>query len=282
MKRLVLTRTAFVVALGLCSLSLTSPAGGDDVGRLIDEALALSGLAKQLDMLTGTMVAAVPDEAFSSEKARKEVDRFVDKAASEKALASKIRDTIRLDFDRDALNKVVDFYQSRVGRKVGRLQGKALIPSSIQDVREGRNIVTSLSESRTATIKRIIGAQQVYQANFQLLDQMVNGLADGFLSRGHADAERIRDRLKNLVEKARSADEHTGRLAMVAYARTLRDLDDKELEDFAKFNESEPAEWFRNRVQRGLEEAVYMSAKALGQAITKSERPATSTTTGDR
>jgi hypothetical protein len=282
MKRLDLTRTALVVALGWCSLFLTSPAGSDDVGRLIDETLALSGLTKQLDMLTGTMVAAVPDDAFSSGKARKEVDRFVDKAASREALASKVRDAVRLDLDRDALNKVLDFYRSRLGRKVGRLQGRALIPSSIQDVREGRNVVASLSKSRTATLERIIGAQRVDQANFQLLDQMVNGLADGFLSRGHVEAERIRDQLKSLVERARAADEHTERLAMAAYARTLRDLNDKELDELAEFHESEPAEWFRNRVQRGLEEAVYMSAKALGEAITESERPASSARSGNR
>ncbi len=282
MKRLEPARSALVVVLGLCTVFLTSPAGCDDVDKLIDEALTLSGLAKQLDMLTATMVAAVPDDAFSSGKARKSVDRFVDKAASEDALASKVRYAIRLDLNRDALNKVLDFYRSRLGRKVGRLQGRALIPSSIQDVREGRNIVASLSESRTATFERIIRAQRVYRANFQLLNQMANGLADGFLSRGHAEAQRIRDQLKSLVERAHAAEEHMGRLAMATYAQTLRDLSDKELEDLANFHESEPAEWFRSRVQRGLEEAVYVSARALGEAITKSDRPTSSASTGDR
>ena len=72
------------------------------------------------------------------------------------------------------------------------------------------------------------------------------------------------------------------RLTLAAYARTLRDLNDKELEQLAKFHESEPAEWFRGRVQKGLEEAVYISAKALGEAITKSDRPTSSARTGER
>ncbi|MDQ7784988.1 MAG: hypothetical protein RDU20_19040 [Desulfomonilaceae bacterium] len=282
MKRLDLACIALVVAFGLCTVFLTSPAGCDDVDRSIDEVLTLSGVSKQLDTLTSAMAAAVPDDAFSSGKTRKEVDRFLEKAAREHPLASKVRYAIKLDLNRDALYKVLDFYRSRLGRKVGRLQGNALIPSSIQEVREGRHIVASLPRPRADVLERIIDAQRVTRANFRLLDQMVNGLADGFLDRGHSEAERIRDQLRYLVEKAQAADDYMGGLAMAAYARTLRDLNDKELNELAEFNESEPARWFHDRVQRGVEEAVYKSARTLGEAITEAETPKPSADAADR
>ncbi len=282
MKILERTLSAFVVALITCSVCFTSLAQCDELDRLIDETLDRSGLSKQLDMLAGTMVAAVPEDALPNGMTRKEVGRFVEKSASEEALASKVRESIRLDFNPEALKKVLEFYRSGLGRKVGRLQGRALVPSSIQDVREGRSVTASLSESREATLGRIIRAQRVYRTNCRLLHQMVNGLADGSLGRGHVEAERIRDRFKSLVEKARAAKEHTERLALAAYARTLRHLSDKELEELAVFHESEPAEWFRSRVQQGLNEAVYMSARALGEAITETKRTGSSDGSGGR
>ncbi|MFH1116599.1 MAG: hypothetical protein V1792_22015 [Pseudomonadota bacterium] len=282
MKRLERTRSTFFAALIMCSLCFTSSADCDELDRLIDETSAFSGLSKQLEMLTGTMVAAVPEEALSNGMSRKEIGRFMEKSAGEEALASKVRESIRLDLNREALEKVSKFYRSGLGRKVGRLQGRALIPSAIQDVTEGRNVTASLSGSRAAILKRIIRAQHVCRSNFLLLDQMVNGFADGRLGRSHDEAERIRDRFKSLVEKARTAEEHMERLALASYAHTLGPLSDKELEELAAFHESEPAEWFRVRVQKGLNEAVYMSAKALGEAITESERKGSSNRSGGR
>lgn len=255
--------TILVVCVALC----TSYARGDEVDDMTEEALVRSGLVKQLDMLPATFVSVLPDDVFADRSMRREFSKFVLQALGKEKLVTTLKSAIKLDLNRDALEEVVAFYRSGVGRKVGRLQGRALAVSSIQHVREGRKAAASMDESRASILKRIIDAERISEANFQLLDHVVNGLADGILTNGDANAEKIREQLRTIIERNRSVDDRTEAIALVAYSQTFRSLSDKELEKLAEHNESEPAEWFRTTVQRGLEDAVYLTAKALGEAI---------------
>lgn len=266
-KSLVLNRFTIVVLLVCCSSVLALPARSDDVDGRIDEAFVRSGLSMQLDMLTGTIINAVPNDVFPQKGMRRLVGRYVKKTADKERLMATVRAAVELEFDREALQEVLKFYRSRLGRKVGKLQSRALTPSSISQIREGSKTVASMNEPRLEILKRIILAERVSEANFRLLDHMVDGLADGTLGKGDVEAEKIRQQLGALVDRTRSVHSSTERIALAAFANTYRPLNDKELKGLARFQESHAAGWFRTRVHRGLEEAVYIAAKALGEAI---------------
>jgi hypothetical protein len=243
------------------------PARSDEQGDRIDEALRRSGLSMQLGMLTGTIINAVPNDVFANEEMRRLAVRHVQKAVDKERLMATVRAAVKLEFEEEALQEVLKFYRSGLGRKVGRLQSRALAPSSMSQIREGRKTVASMNQSRLGVMKHIIRVERVAEANFQLLDHIVDGLADGTLGRSDEDAERIRRQLGALVDRTRSVNNGAERIALAAFANTYRTLSDNELKELAHFKESHAAGWFRTRVRKGLEEAVYIAAKALGEAI---------------
>ena len=272
-RRMKFNHSTAAIILMLCMSLVASYAQGDEVDRMTNEALMRSGLARQLTMLPATIVTVLPDDAFRDGNMRRESAAFVKQTVGKERLLATVREAITMDLNRDALEKVLEFYRSGLGKKVGLIQGRALGESSLQQIREGRKATALMDEARVAVLERIIKAEHLSEANSRLLDQVVNGLADGILKHSGTRAEKVREDLRSLIERNPSLDDHTDAVALVAFARTYKSLSDRELEKLAEYHESEQAEWFRTAVQRGLEEAVYLTARSLGEVISSSDAP---------
>jgi hypothetical protein len=272
-----LLRTALLVTplvlVVLCLVATQSVA--DDTDLRIDKALKASGMAGQMEHLAQAILSAVPEDAFPDKKTRGDAAAFLREHAGRDVLVSVVHAEVRQSLHADALAKVTNFFDSKVGKKVGRAQHSALETSVLKRIREGRPIVLTLHESRTELLKRIIRAQQVSEVNGRFLSTVIRGLVDGSSTAcpETAHPEQTRRKISLIEKEIRAERTSTEDTALTSYAHLLRSLDDKELEELASFEESDPAAQFRESLQRGVDRAVYLCAKALGEYSVK-PRPA--------
>jgi len=249
-----------------CRVSV-SVAQDDTRDVSIDSVIKASGISAQLDVLAETMVALFPADAFRDSRTRKEVLDYVKKTATPDSSVAALRAAIHKKYDQDKMEKVTDFFQSKVGRKAGRIQGAALAPSLLNSLREGRKEAASQHESRLELLRRIIHGQKVSEANARLRESAVRGLLEGATGEEDRHGRKARSRMKSLEAYLQLPEDRGGETSMVAFSITFRTLDDKELQELATFQESEHGSWFRTVVLDGLDEAVYQVARALGEAV---------------
>jgi hypothetical protein len=261
----------FIAVMTLSFLS-TFYALGAEPDKLIDKAIKSSGISGQVDGLAEAVLLSIPLDAFPDSKMKQESVSFLKESAAKESLVTFVKDSIRHDVDEDSLGKVISFYDSRLGKRVGRAQDAALDPNVLKNIRESRTLSASLSESRLSALQRIITAERVSRTNAILLRRAVEGLTEGYLSEtqlSEHEAEAMRGQVKLIVDQIKADSTRSEETAQVAFAYTFKSLDEKELDEFARFSESEPAVRFRNAVQKGLEQAVSQTARVLGTTVAR-------------
>lgn len=267
-------RNSIIAAFLLITVcSAQSGAQGTEADILINKALKLSGVTGPLDKLGGAILSTIPGDAFPDAKMRNEVTAYLKKEAGKEELLSIVRAAVREDFDKESIEKVIGFYDSRLGRKIGRLQEASLDPALLKSIREGRRIASSLEEPRLNLLRRIMKAERVSEINDALLKSVIRGLVDGSPPEGAEPAlstEAIQEKIKIMDSAIRSGQNRGEDIALVAFAYTLRSIDDKELAELVSYHESPQAAWFRRAVQKGYDGAVYKTAKSLAEAVTRS------------
>jgi hypothetical protein len=251
---------------------LLSAASGraDPKEGLVDRVVRLSGTAPQMKLLGRAILSAVPAEIFAQPGSEARVRSVFRKSFSEDAALDSVRRALEADLDREKIERVADFYRSKLGRRIGRLTGRALTPALLTEVRESRNIVKRLSETRLAAIEQIVRVERVVEFNIRLQTAVVKGLIEGSAGKAAQDPARIPEIRRNLAEaekKIRAGKKRTWNTAVAAFAYTFRSLNDEELEEFISYLESDAASWFRTAVQRGMERAVNEASTAVGRII---------------
>ncbi len=260
------------IAMIILGLLGVVPSLADKPDALIDKTLKSSGIVGQLEGLAEAVLVSVPLDAFPDSKMKSESVSFLKETAAKGTLVAFVREMVRDDVDQENLEKVANFYDSRLGKRVGRAQESALEPNVLKNIRESRTLSVSLSEQRTSALQRIVIAEQVSKVNAVLLQKMIEGITEGYLGEtqlSRNEAEAMRKQVRLVLEAIKADRTRSEETAQVAFAYTYRSLDDKELEEFAKFSESEPALRFRKAVQLGLEQAVSHTARTLGTAVAR-------------
>jgi len=264
---------ALFLAIGMVLTVTTFHIWADDIDQLIDKALKLSGITGQLDDLAIAIISTVPGDAFPSSRVKDQIMSFVQKNAGKIALLELLRTTLREQLDRNTLEKIISFYESKLGRKIGRLHETALQPFTIKSIREGRKLLASIEESRKALLRKIIDSDRVIETNRDFFKTVIQGLLTGMPEDDSAPAK-----AKNLLEATDIANNtliannnRTEEIALAAYAYTYRLLDEKELQELASFCESDVAGKFRQAIDDGMNKAIFQAATALGEAIKQME-----------
>ena len=139
-------------------------------------------------------------------------------------------------------------------------------------MREKRTILASLNETRAATLERIVSAGGFSEANANLLNAMVEGLVEGYaneVSKTDRPNKETKKQIRIALKEAIAGSNRSREFALIGLARTLRSVDDKELQEFATFCASDAGIWFNMSVQKGLENAVTKTGVALGTAVAR-------------
>ncbi len=258
-----------VLALAL-AFTFTNHGICDENKEIIDKAIRLSGVYAQLDDLGPAILAAVPADALPTAKMKNDASLFIKKAATKASLAELLESTLSENFDKPALEQVIQFYETKLGKKVCHAHETALEATTLKNIRESRKLLASLDESRADLLRRIMGSEGAMEMNKNLLNTVVKGLLEGTLGSSPEALDRTKQLLTNLniVEKF-VAGNRVEETALMAYAYNYRQLDDKELLDLANFLQSDGSQKFNHAVQKGLDLGVYNISKALGQSAAK-------------
>ncbi len=270
---------SFLVALALAAVFWLAPASADadEMDAIIDRALKASGMAGQVEMLAESVISLIPADALPDARIKMRVNDSVKKAANGKAILATLHASVKEDFDREKIQQVVDFYDAKVGRKVGRLLRATLESESMKQAREGRKTLSAIDEHRLALLKRIIRAENVVETTMRLANEVLCGLLDGSLENpgGRKDSEHEGAKPRDIRTEA--WESHIEDLTLVSFALTFRSLDSRELEHLAAFDESDAAAWFRKPVQKGMEKALYQTARALAESVKSPARASSPT-----
>jgi len=262
----------FVTIVLATALTFTAPGLGFCNGSkdLIDKALKVSGIYAQLDDLGSAILAAVPADALPTPKMKSDAAAFIKKSATKASLQELLQSAVNEKFDKPALEQVIQFYETKVGKKVSRVHETALEATTLRNIRESRKLLASLDETRVNLLRGIIGSEGSLDANKALLNTVVKGLLEGTLGSSPEALDRTRSLLDNLkiVDKF-VAGNRIEETALMAYAYNYRQLDDKELQELADFLQSEASRKFNEAVGNGLDKGVYTISKALGEAAAK-------------
>lgn len=264
-------RLAVCAVISVVSLALPAVVFCNETDVLTDKALKVSGIAGQLEDLGPALVSAIPADAFPNSKMQGDASAFVKKSAGKNALMEIVSTAVRTEADKETLEKVIAFYDSKLGRKVGRLQETALDAPMLRNIREGRKVLAASEESRLGKLRRLVDSDDASKTNKALLRTMIRGLLEGY--EGDTpdtanDGEVVKEKMKIMDKAIRTDEQRTKELALAAYAYTYRSLDDKELEELTAFRESPAAVRFGEAVRKGLEGAVYKIARSFAEAAT--------------
>lgn len=239
-------------------------AKGDPVGR----ALKLSGIAAQTQDLTDTLLSIIPKDAFSKASEARSVESEVRKAASEDQLLSVVQDAIKEEMNREYLAKVLEFYETPLGRKIGRLTGSALRTSRLLDVREGRKLMRNMPDERRKIVERIVEREKPAEFCRWAIATFVRGVLEGSRSAlGAQPAIGAEEKLDSILGKLDVKDSNTRSVALTAFANTFHDVSDDQLKQYDSFLQTEPAKWFRDSAEKGLNRSVYVFGLSLGKAM---------------
>jgi hypothetical protein len=261
-----------VSALVISGAVGAGPARSSESDQLIDKSLKNSGMAAQLETLPEIVISCIPDDAIPDKRTRRETVNLIKETAGKEVLLSAVRAAIKENLDNDKLQAVLKFYDSRIGKKVGRLYETVLDPELIRDLREKRTILAALNENRVATLERIVSAGGFSEANANLLNAVVEGLVEGYtneVSKTDRPNNETKKQIRIALKEAIVGSNRSREFALVGLARTLQSLDDKELQEFALFCTSDAGTWFNRSVQKGLENAVTKTGVALGTAVAR-------------
>jgi len=269
-------RAGNLFAAILLAIVLAVPAGlalAEDQDSSIDKALTLSGVSTQLDSLAAAVLMALPSDFFHDTKAREVAITALKKSVNGEVLLEPVREALRKADQPRMVEGVTEFYESRTGRKVARLEARSLAPDLLRTIREGRKTAVSMSETRLNLLRRLIRADKIGATNSDLVELMVHGLLQPPSATPESqEARASQDRHGSGVD-IRIDDSRTEELALVAFAHTFRSLDDRELEEYADFKESEAGMRFRTIVLQGVREAVLKLGAALGDSLQERRNP---------
>lgn len=261
-----------IVLVAFLSVWVCSTGHCDDVDQLVERALRRSGLQSQAKTLIPAIVGAFPGDAFSDASLRGKIRTRINKSFGETQILETVRESLKSKFDQSKMDHVLEFYDSKLGKKIGELQAGALLATSLSQVKESKASLALMQDSRMPLLRRIVQATEVAVAQERLFNSMIRGLLEsGDAQEGQPAA--VRSRLRSFTDRAMAPGAIFEQMAIASLSRTFASLSDKELEELAAFEESDAARWFRSATLPGLEKAVYEISRLLGLAIRESKPP---------
>ncbi|MCX5871790.1 MAG: DUF2059 domain-containing protein [Deltaproteobacteria bacterium] len=259
-----LTVIIVVIAAVLTLVQFTSAQAQDP---LITKVIRISGLRGQLQNMPTAFLMTIPADLFLDNRSRSDFNTRMKDEISPENLIEIFEETLSENIDNDKLNQVIKFYESNLGRKVGRIQNDALSTYSIRVVREGRKFATAIDDDRTRILERLIDSLRIYQTNLMYRKLIVRLIGSTGWSE-QPKSEDTREAKLESVENSLGRDSDSLRqMALTCFANTYKSLNDSELVSLTEFYETQAGIWFQDRVSRAFEKVIIKIIGALDQGL---------------
>ncbi len=240
-------------------------------GSPITKLIRISGLRGQLEHLAAALLMTVPDDLFPDNRSRSNFNSHMKGQISTESLAKVFEETFSENLEMEKLDKAIKFYESSLGRKLGRIQGDSLSSYNIKAIREARRMTTTLTEDRTRLLERLILNGNIYQNNVAFRKLIVHLLGAPHWDEHSESQDNSGAKLGSPKNYSEEGPGSLHQAFLTCFAYTYKSLTDQELESLAKFQETEAGEWFENTASKCFEQVIIKTVKALNNGLIDSK-----------
>lgn len=233
----------------------------------INKLLKISGVMDQLDSFHSQVLKAIPGDAFPNGRMKRKAKKITKNMAGKEALVLTVYDVFKNNHNHVLMNKTMEFFESKLGKKVGRLVANI-------NHKHGRNLKSSarkaesrISQKRRHALERIVLAQEIGSRNCELTLSLMNGLLESDTSQQGFSQKIIWKRLEEIENKVQAMQSRTNELSVELFSYVFQSLGDEELESLARFQESEAGKWYSSTLHKTYLKVSHDMGKALAYAI---------------
>lgn len=251
---------AFVLSasLILCVFTLSqAPCFSDDAPFLTKKLVRISGLRSQLQQFPNAFLMTIPRDLFPENRSLLAFTIQMKKRINPDDLIELVEQTLGRNRDIEKLDLTIKFYESSLGRKLGRIQGDALSAYNIKSIREARKVATSLTQDREKLFERIIKSQRIYENNYAFRKSIAGILGQGSLEIMGGYPEKF----------SRGSMDPIRETVLTCFAFTYRSLSEAELKDLANFEETDAAAWFESNVATGFKQVISKTLEVFSEEL---------------
>jgi hypothetical protein len=233
----------------------------------IEALLQKTGIKGQLGDFHKIIMAAIPSDAFPNSRMRRRARQIVRDRVGAPELTPIFVEAFVEHHDPEFYDLTWDFYNSRHGSRVGRLVAESAQGNPGKLLPRARRIERKINPERRRILERIVGSQKMEQRNEELLVSLLKGLLEGAISDTGRNPKELWRKMEEVDTRVKESVKRSSKSSLAIFAYTFRTLDDRELYEFAAFEESQAGAWFGDVRHRAYMKASYMVGKALAAAI---------------
>lgn len=246
----------------------------DDHAKRCARLLRASGVEGMLKTIPKSLLAVIPADIFPDTRTKTRMESlFLKTVAQSDSPGQCLVRSLSKNLDESAVSELLGFYESRVGRKVARLQEGMLDPGRLREIREGYKRVTLLEEPRLSLMKRLTMNQRLSSTNMEWTRAVVAGLMAGYVKDAPA-ANAVDSDVRKIIEHGTNiAREKSEEMRMISVANTFESLSNSELSEVAAFFDSDAAVKMRETLGICIKAALFHAAWTLGNCFREGTAP---------
>ncbi len=235
--------------------------------KLIEDVLAASGLKQQLSQLPEKLMAGVKQSGKQRTKTSpadlKAIETAVTESFSAQGFHGRVSAGLKTNFDEKRLQALLKDYSTPAAKRMVELE--QALPSQEELAQFARSAAaTRPSPQRASLVKRIDSATRASDLAIDVAFSSMKGLALGAVGGGAEKAAAV----DKAIEKQRtSATNNIRNATMLNLAFSYRNASDADLEEYAKFYETENSKWFSGIVYTSLLEQVQSASAQAAEHI---------------
>jgi len=245
---------------------------GDISNTSLDKIMTFSGINQQISEIPNSIIKGI--ESSQDQAATVMPDAFYDdlKKIMEKAfLPAEILKTIGQEIKRNLqeaeARKILEWYESDIGRKITKAEELASTPEAIEEMR--RQTVFLISDQERLSLAE--RKEDVLHATDMLLrinENTVMVVFSTFSSiKEPAQREDVQSFKTQLSEQLQVGRSHVLEMIIVSNIYSYRNIDKTDIEKYVKFLESSEAQKFNKAKMNGMEKAFKQSAEKMSKSL---------------
>ena len=235
--------------------------------KLIEDLLVASGLKQQMSQLPQQFMAGVRQSGKQQTKASPAVLKAIENAVAESFTAQGFHDRVSADlkknFGEKRLQALVKDFSTPAAKRMVELEQASPSPEELAQFARSA-AATRPSSQRTSLVKRIDSATRASDLAIDAAFASLKGIALGTVGAGAEKAAAV----DKAIEKQRaSASNDIRNATLLNLAFSYRNASDAELEEYAKFYETENSKWLTGIVYASMLEEVNSASAQAGERI---------------
>jgi hypothetical protein len=226
-----------------------------------------SGIEAQIKSIPKALLAVIPADIFPDVRSKSRVENLYWKKIGQGDSLPCILKALQEKIDENTLRMLLGFYESRLGRKVARLQEGSLDPSRLRGIREGYKRLSTLEEPRLSLVKRLTPGQSLSRTNPEWTRTVVAGLLEGY-TKGEIEESTTHHDVDKIIEYGmKIARDKADEMSLLSAVNTFESLSDSELGEVASFYESDASMGMQEAFESCLKTALFDAAWTFGRCF---------------